>query len=76
MENVVLPGRNGYLVPDNAPSQLADNIAALLSKRNVYNTSAEDIRNSVYRFSWSKIAEKIVAEYDTAIVRETAEAGH
>lgn len=65
IENVVKTGQNGYMVEDNAPLRLADGIDTLLSDS---NNSADSIRASVDRFSWSNIAGAIIPEYN-AILR-------
>ncbi len=74
MESVVLQGQNGYLVSDNAPAHLADSIASLLSNPDARAQSAEAIRASVSRFSWSNIANKIVAEYTAVLGTQAAKA--
>ena len=63
MESVIRQGQNGYLVKDNAPVRLADSIAALLSQPDARTGSADSIRASVGRFSWSNVAKKIAREY-------------
>lgn len=74
MESVVLPGQNGYLVSDNAPTLFAESIAMLVSGRTGPAESAEAIRSSVTGFSWSKIAEKMVAEYGAVLGKFAIEA--
>ena len=64
IESVVNPGQNGYMVADNAPLRLADGIDTLLSDN---NNSADSIRASVDRFSWSNIAEAIIPEYRSVL---------
>ena len=64
IENVVKTGQNGYMVEDNAPLRLADGIDTLLSDS---NNSADSIRASVDRFSWSNIAEAIIPEYRSVL---------
>jgi D-inositol-3-phosphate glycosyltransferase len=60
IESVVRQNQNGHMVEDNAPLRLADGIDTLLS----YSTkSADSIRASVSRFSWSNIAKAIIPEY-------------
>jgi D-inositol-3-phosphate glycosyltransferase len=60
IESVVNAGQNGYMAEDNAPLRLADGIDTLLSDS---KKSADSIRASVNRFSWSNIAEAIIPEY-------------
>jgi D-inositol-3-phosphate glycosyltransferase len=64
IESVVHQGQNGYMVENNLPVRLADGIAALLSDS---NESADSIRASVDRFSWSNIAEALIPEYRTVL---------
>jgi len=63
IESVVRQGETGYVVKDNAPSGLADRIAALLSRPDPGDQSASSTRASVLRFGWTNIAEAIVEEY-------------
>jgi D-inositol-3-phosphate glycosyltransferase len=73
MESVVRHGHNGYLVKDNAPVHLADTIASLLAKPDAGRESADSIRASVGRFSWSNVAEKIASEYRAVLGKQVAE---
>ena len=63
IESVVRQGETGYVVKDNAPSGLADRIAALLSRPDPGAQSANSTRASILRFGWANIAEAIVEEY-------------
>ncbi len=74
MESVVRQGQNGYLVKDNAPIRLADSIAALLSKPGAPADSADSIRASVGRFSWSNVAEAMAGEYTAVLGKRVTEA--
>jgi D-inositol-3-phosphate glycosyltransferase len=67
IESVVRQGQNGYMVEDNAPLLIADSIAALLSQKEAEMNSADSIRASVNKFSWSNIAEAIIPEYKALI---------
>jgi D-inositol-3-phosphate glycosyltransferase len=64
IESVVNPGQNGYMVEDNVLLRLADRIDTLLSDS---TESADSIRASVDRFSWSNIAEAIIPEYRSVL---------
>ena len=64
IESVVNAGQNGYMAEDNAPLRLADGIDTLLSDS---KKSADSIRASVNRFSWSNIAEAIIPEYRSVL---------
>lgn len=64
IESVVRQNQNGHMVEDNAPLRLADGIDTLLS----YSTkSADSIRASVSRYSWSIIAKTIIPEYRSVL---------
>jgi len=67
IESVVNQGQNGCMVVDNAPLRLADGIAELLAKQEARMESADPIRASVNRFSWSNIAEAIIPEYRSVL---------
>ncbi|UCC60806.1 MAG: glycosyltransferase [Dehalococcoidia bacterium] len=71
MESVVLPGKNGYLINNNAPALFAESIAMLISGQTDPGESAEVIRSSVTGFSWSNIAAKMIGEYK-ALLGESA----
>jgi len=60
--SIIRQGETGYVVADNAPHNLADKIALLLSRPSTDIKSAPSIRASVSRFSWSNIAEAIIKE--------------
>jgi D-inositol-3-phosphate glycosyltransferase len=64
VESVVNHGRNGHVVANNAPLRLADGIDTLLSDS---TESADAIRASVNRFSWSNVAEAIIPLYKALI---------
>ena len=63
IESVIRQGQNGYVVEDNAPARLADSIAELLDRQGNGSESADSIRSSIERYSWSNIAEAIVPVY-------------
>jgi D-inositol-3-phosphate glycosyltransferase len=67
VESVIHHGETGYVVPDNAPRSLADNIALVLSPFNGKPESRQSIRASVTRFDWSNIADAMVEEYRTVL---------
>jgi D-inositol-3-phosphate glycosyltransferase len=59
---IIRQGETGYVVKDNAPQQLAEKIALLLSRPN-HNPEMIDLtRASVAGFSWSNVAEAILKE--------------
>jgi len=61
-ENIIRHGETGYLVADNDPRSLADNITLALS-RSDNNEHLESVtRTSLEPFGWSHIAEAIARE--------------
>jgi len=66
-DNVIRPGETGYVVIDNHPSRLADKITLLLSMSNGNTGSISSIRASVSQYSWSKITEAIIEEYQSVL---------
>ncbi len=76
MESVIRHGQNGYLLEDNDPNHLADSIAALLSRPPAHKKSAEAIRASVCRFSWSNVAKAIAREYRAVLGEQAASAAY
>jgi len=60
--NIIREGETGYVVGDNVPRHLADKIALLLSRPSTDRESAQLIRATVRKFSWSNIAEAIIRD--------------
>ncbi len=60
--NIIREGKTGYVVKDNTPHRLADKIALLLSQPRIDTKSAQLIRATVSKFSWSNIAEAIIKD--------------
>ncbi len=60
--NIIREGETGYVVKDNVPDHLAKKIALLLSRPNTDRESAQLIRATVSKFSWSNIAEAIISD--------------
>lgn len=61
-KSIIREGETGYVVGDNAPHRLADKIALLLSRPSTDIKSAQLIRATVSKFSWSNIAEAIIRD--------------
>ncbi len=61
-KNVIREGETGYVIRDNNPHLLADKIALLLSQPSTDTKSAQLIRATVNKFSWSHIAEAVVRD--------------
>ncbi len=70
--NIILEGETGYVVGDNIPQHLAHRIALLLSRPAADKESAQLIRSTVSRFSWSNIAEAIIRDCQLALTSYTA----
>jgi len=60
--NIIREGETGYVVRDNMPHHLADKIALLLSRPSRDKESAQLIRATVSKFSWSNIAESVIKD--------------
>jgi D-inositol-3-phosphate glycosyltransferase len=61
-KSIIREGETGYVVGDNVPHRLADKIALLLSRPSTDTKSAQLIRATVSKFSWSNIAEAIISD--------------
>jgi D-inositol-3-phosphate glycosyltransferase len=61
-KSVIRQGETGYVITDNVPHRLADKIALLLSRSSTDTKSAQLIRATVSKFSWSNIAEAITRD--------------
>lgn len=70
--NIIREGENGYVIRDNIPHHLADKIALLLSRPGTDKESAQLIRATVSKFSWSNIAEAIIRDCRLALTSYTA----
>jgi D-inositol-3-phosphate glycosyltransferase len=60
--SVIRQGETGSVIQDNSPGRLADKIALLLSQPATATRSAQSIRATVDKFSWSNIAKAIVKD--------------
>ena len=61
-KHLVRQGQTGYVIEDNDPCHLADKIALLLSRSEADTGSAQSIRATVSKFSWSNIAQAIIKD--------------
>lgn len=61
-------GFNGYLVPCNDHNVLADKIGLLLKYPDLRNQLGEQARLWVKRFSWSNVADELLAVYKRALL--------
>ena len=64
ISNVVRDGETGYILEENRPQFLTETIAKLFSNQSPCMNSAELIRETVEGFSWSRIAENMLPEYE------------
>ena len=65
IRSVVRDGETGYIVLDNVPQLLAEKITLALSTPRAKTDVSCSIRESVFKFSWSNIAEATLQEYQT-----------
>jgi len=61
-KSIIREAETGYVIRDNVPHRLAEKIALLLSRPSTDIKSAQLIRATVSKFSWSNIAEAIVSD--------------
>jgi D-inositol-3-phosphate glycosyltransferase len=66
-ESVIRHGETGYVVRNNDSCHLADKIALFLSTSNGDTEFVGTVRASVVNYSWSNIAEAILAEYRSVL---------
>ena len=64
-------GFNGYLVPRNDHNALADKIGLLLKDPDLRNQLGEQARLWIKRFSWSNVADELLAVYTRALLEQT-----
>jgi D-inositol-3-phosphate glycosyltransferase len=75
IEGVIREGETGYVVKDNAPDRLAEKIALMLSVSKAKEAAIHSIRASVIQYSWAKIAEAMVPEYEALLSSRRARNG-
>ena len=71
-KNLIQQGQTGYVIEDNDPCRLADRIALLLLQSESDTRSAQSIRATVNRFSWSNIAEAIINDCRLVLTKHLA----
>ncbi|HET6823522.1 MAG TPA: glycosyltransferase family 4 protein [Anaerolineales bacterium] len=65
-------GRNGFLVPPESPSALAQGILKLVNNRELTKVMGEYARHvSETRFSWRSVARRIIQVYEGLLKRES-----
>jgi D-inositol-3-phosphate glycosyltransferase len=67
-KTVIRQGETGYVIRGNVPHRLADKIALLLSRPSTDTKSAQLIRATVGKFSWSNIAEAIIRDCQLVLI--------
>jgi D-inositol-3-phosphate glycosyltransferase len=67
VKNIIRPLKTGYIVSSNAPENLADGIARLLSLPSLDMESALAVRASVSRFNWENVAGAIIREFGAVL---------
>jgi len=72
MGDVIRPGVNGFLAEEPAPEALARALAAGLGRAEVGGWAPATIRASVAGYTWRRVAEALVAEYEAFIDRPAA----
>ena len=65
MESLIRQDKAGKLIKDNAPRSLAGGIASMISDLRL--SSADGIRASVLKYSWSAVASAILREYENIL---------
>jgi D-inositol-3-phosphate glycosyltransferase len=71
-KNLIREGQTGYVIEHNDPRRLADRIGLLLLSPASDTRSAQSIRATVDRLSWSNIAEAIVKDCRLALTKYLA----
>jgi D-inositol-3-phosphate glycosyltransferase len=61
-KNLIRQGETGYVIEDNDPCRFADKIALLLLRSELNARSAQSIRATVNKLSWSNIARAIAKD--------------
>ncbi len=61
-KDLIRQGQTGYVIEDNAPHRIADRIALLLCGPATHMWSAQSIRATINKFSWSNVAQAILKD--------------
>ncbi len=65
MESILREGETGHVVSNGSPRSIADGIETLISRPHA--PSADEVRASVFRFSWANVASAIIDEYSAVL---------
>jgi D-inositol-3-phosphate glycosyltransferase len=71
LRNIIIQGKTGYVVPENSPQLLAEQISIILSSKDAGLYNPQSIRSSVERFNWENIALSIDNEFEELIDTKT-----
>lgn len=74
LRNIIRNGETGYITTSNNPQELAVKIADVLSGPVFSDKPLSRIRDSVTRYSWGNIAEKVTGELRATLSRQVVEA--
>ncbi|MGD1118781.1 MAG: glycosyltransferase [Dehalococcoidales bacterium] len=69
LKNIIRQGKTGYIVPDNAPENLAACIASVLTRTSPDIKSSLAIRASVSAWDWANVSGHIAAEMRAVVER-------
>ncbi len=61
MESILREGETGHVVSNGSPRSIADGIETLISRPHA--PSADEVRASVFKFSWAGVASAMIDEY-------------
>ena len=70
--NIILQGKTGYVLPDNAPQRLAEKIDLILSGQIPDFGDRLSVRSSVLLFGWQNIASAVIVEFQKLTERRVA----
>jgi D-inositol-3-phosphate glycosyltransferase len=65
METLINQSQAGYIISDTLPRTLAAGIQSIITNPNL--PRADEIRESVLKYSWSDVATAVLEEYETAL---------
>jgi len=65
MESILREGETGHVVNHGSPRSIADGIETFISRP--HPSSADEVRASVFKFSWANVAAAMIDEYATVL---------
>jgi len=66
LQNIIIQGKTGYVVPDNRPESLAAKIAEIISRPDFWAGRQAFIRKSVLSYNWRNIAGSLLKIFNDA----------